>query len=572
MAITISGMIFNAEEQSVAIEFVSVVYDPEVKAYPDKSKSPYGPDVNPIYNMVKRALINLNPQDPMNPLSNIIKPGDKVVLKPNLVGKSEIPREGCTRTPILRPIVDFAVGAGASEVIIAEGPANPDPTDSIFGPDYMNITGFVADLQNMYPSVKIGYKNLNQDNFTWVNLQENSTFYGAYTAQQLYSRFDIRMDQDSYYYATDSKGYNPKGYRPGLYAIANTILEADVFINVPKMKVHHITGVTLSLKNLIGITVSSTGNTTHEESIKDVPHWNQSDPAGQNHGPEDLTIKDGFQNDVPWRVAADLSKIVQYGNENGTLCSTKQRKYLSVVDGIIGMEGPYIYGWPSEGQPRPTGVVVAGQDPVAVDAICSRIMGFNYTVLRLITNIAKISDHRVGMADPTSICVVGCSLNNATFGDTYVPHRNYEDTQITPYKIRLQYFDPPQATLIETHPDPPMENVETEIIAYILDIERVATCWLNFSLNGNEARIVKMLNDENAATAEIGKLNACTTISYSICMQDFFFNTAWYPELEAHAIPEFPSLPILTLSIIATISATILLKKRRDIPATGLEK
>gem|GEM_PF-155075 len=532
------------QENDGDIEFVSVAYDPEVTEYPDKSESPYGPDVSPVYNMVKRALTNLNPQDPTNPLSNIVTPGDKVVLKPNLVGKSSINMEGCTRTPILRPIVDLAVAAGASEVIIAEGSASPDPTDSIFGPAYMNITGIVKDLQNMYPSVTIGYKNLNQDNFTWFDLQQNSSLYGVYTPEQLYSKDNIRMDQDSYYYAEDCRGYDPKGYRPGLYAIANTVLEADVFINVPKMKVHHITGVTLSLKNLIGITPSSTGNTTNEEPIKDTPHWNNSDTA--HHG-EELEIKDCFENDVLWRVMADLNKITQYGNENGTLSSTKQRRYLSVVDAIIGMEGPYIYGWPSSGQPRPTGVIVAGQDPVAVDAVCSRVMGFNYTVLRFITDIAKISDHIVGIADPTSICVVGCSLNNETFGDTYVPHRNYENPQIAPYKIRLQYFDPPTAIFIKTRPGTPREDVETEVIAYTLDVESVATGWLNFSLNGNETQIVKMLNDENAVIGEIGKLNASTNMSYSVCMQDFFFNIAWHPELEASVVPSaHPYIEILT--------------------------
>jgi len=43
---------------------------------------------------------------------------------------------------------------------------------------------------------------------------------------------------------------------------------------------------------------------------------------------------------------------------------------FSIVDGIVGMEG----NGPIQGTPRPMGIVVAGADPVAVDATCCRIM------------------------------------------------------------------------------------------------------------------------------------------------------------------------------------------------------
>jgi uncharacterized protein (DUF362 family) len=352
------------------ISFVSVAFNSSILDYPDKNMSPYGPEISPVYNLTKQALTHLNPGNPDNPLSNVVMPGDVVVLKPNLVSPSGFASEGCTRTPILRPLVDFAVQAGASKVIIAEGSATPYPDSRVFDPDYSNITGLVQALQSMYPGVVITYQDLNMDNFTWVDLGENSTFYGVYTPQQLYSVNNMRMDEDSYYYAQDCNGFDPKGYRSGLYAIANTVFQADVFINVPKMKVHWITGVTLSLKNLVGITVSSTGNTTQEESIKDVPHWNNSGPKPIYD--EVLARQDSFENDVVWRVMTDLNKIVLYADENGLLKPVKQRRYLSVVDAVIGMEGPTVYGPP--GVPRPTGAIIAGQNPVAVDAVSCRVM------------------------------------------------------------------------------------------------------------------------------------------------------------------------------------------------------
>ena len=46
------------------------------------------------------------------------------------------------------------------------------------------------------------------------------------------------------------------------------------------------------------------------------------------------------------------------------------RPDFAIVDGIVGMEG----NGPIEGTPKPCGVVVMGDDPVAVDATCVRIM------------------------------------------------------------------------------------------------------------------------------------------------------------------------------------------------------
>jgi hypothetical protein len=202
---------------------VSVAHDPAVTTYPDPTLNPFDPEHNPPYTLVHDALVQLNPTMPENPLTNLIQLGDTVVIKPNLVGKSAFDREGVTRTPILRPLVDYAVQAGAAKVIIAEGSASPYSDSAVFGPLYSNITGLVTSLQHRYPTTIITYKDLNLDAFTWVDLASASSLAGVYTATDLYTIYKMRMDEDSYYHALDSTGYNPRGYRPGLYAIANTI-------------------------------------------------------------------------------------------------------------------------------------------------------------------------------------------------------------------------------------------------------------------------------------------------------------------------------------------------------------
>jgi len=107
--------------------------------------------------------------------------------------------------------------------------------------------------------------------------------------------------------------------------------EVDWVVSMPKMKTHHWVGVTLSLKNLFGVMPGSIYGWP-----KNVLHW---------AGIEQCII--------------DINAIV--------------RSHLSIVDGIVGMEGD----GPIMGTPKRTGVMVMGRNPTAVDATCVRIMGIN---------------------------------------------------------------------------------------------------------------------------------------------------------------------------------------------------
>jgi uncharacterized protein (DUF362 family) len=111
--------------------------------------------------------------------------------------------------------------------------------------------------------------------------------------------------------------------------LPRTVLEADFVVSMPKLKTHHWAGITLSLKNMFGVVPGNCYGWP-----KNALHW-----AG-------LT-----------RSILDINATV--------------RPDFAIVDGIIGMEG---HG-PIQGAPKTSGVLVAGDDPVAVDATCARIMG-----------------------------------------------------------------------------------------------------------------------------------------------------------------------------------------------------
>jgi uncharacterized protein (DUF362 family) len=111
-----------------------------------------------------------------------------------------------------------------------------------------------------------------------------------------------------------------------------TITDADLLVSMPKMKTHHWVGVTLSLKNMFGIMPGSVYGWP-----KNVLHWS---------GIEKSIIDINSSLPVP---------------------------QFAIVDGIVGMEGD----GPVDGQAKSAGVLIFGQDMVAVDATASRLMGID---------------------------------------------------------------------------------------------------------------------------------------------------------------------------------------------------
>ena len=68
-------------------------------------------------------------------------------------------------------------------------------------------------------------------------------------------------------------------------------------------------------------------------------------------------------------MTLDLNRILLYGNTDGTM-KNWPKKYFSIVDGIIGMEG----NGPLAGQPKAAGIIAAGKNPLAVDMVCTKYL------------------------------------------------------------------------------------------------------------------------------------------------------------------------------------------------------
>lgn len=116
----------------------------------------------------------------------------------------------------------------------------------------------------------------------------------------------------------------------GSLYLPNTLLDADLLVSMPKLKTHHWAGVTLSMKNMFGVVPGS------------VYGW-----------PKNALHMAGIGNSI-LDINATLSRLDRF----------------AIVDGIVGMDG----NGPIQGEPRPAGVIVMGEDHVAVDSTCCRLM------------------------------------------------------------------------------------------------------------------------------------------------------------------------------------------------------
>jgi uncharacterized protein (DUF362 family) len=103
-------------------------------------------------------------------------------------------------------------------------------------------------------------------------------------------------------------------------------------------------------------------------------------------------------------------------NHNLVALAGKTRPHISVIDGTVGMhrEGP------RHGTPIALGAVIAGTDPVAVDAVAAAVMGFDPRQIGFLVHADRAG---TGVADLDRIRVVGDTI--AAARRRFVPHSNH---------------------------------------------------------------------------------------------------------------------------------------------------
>jgi len=224
------------------------------------------------------------------------------------------------------------------------------------------------------------------------------------------------------------------------YLVCATPVLADVFINLPKLKTHKKGGVTLSLKNLVGINADKNW----------LPHYTEGSPSSggdqfpdlgtkrrleqaavklarslalnvpgvgpwltqrlrkagtKAFGGNDRVVRSGnwWGNDTVWRMVLDLNRCLLYGNPDGTIRGGAPKRYYTVVDGLVGMEG----AGPMDGEPVASNVILGGTDPVAVDMVAARVMGFDWRKIPTIREAFQAHQLPLTSTTPAQVRVRG---------------------------------------------------------------------------------------------------------------------------------------------------------------------
>ncbi len=385
-------------------------------------------DFSAIYSLVVEAIKALKLPD------NYVRPGDRVVLKPNWVKEHDerYPGPDQWEHVVTHPAVIEAVIRWVAEYLKGEGSivvCDAPQTDSSFSmlSDYCNLDELIERSRANYPDLKIELLDLRPEEWqsvdgitvskkklqgdplgeTFVALNEASEFFGFIGNGQLYgASFNI-----------DETNEHHQGNRHE-YMLCRTPMDADVLINIPKLKTHKKVGLTCALKNLVGINANKNWLPHHTEGTPDKGGDQfpmSTTKAKLEHswmgrlkrivngrpllsrifvplkkvgrlffGDTQRVVRSGnwHGNDTCWRMVLDLNKCLF--DFDGTGEPRKQPlRYLVIVDGIIGGEG----NGPMAPDRKPCGAIIAGTHPAAVDTTAAVLMGFEWKNIRLLKNV-----------------------------------------------------------------------------------------------------------------------------------------------------------------------------------------
>jgi uncharacterized protein (DUF362 family) len=313
-------------------------------------------------------------------LESVIHPGDVVVIKPNLVQDVPPDRGWVTDPRVTRAVVRLAQEARAGTIYIAEGTAV-----------------YASGQQDRYPTRRA---------FQVAGYDANGDMVDDATGVQL---IDLNISGD-HTDATDPAYVTsvtiPNGLIRKQYWIPNPILNCDVLISVPLLKNHSNAGLTLALKNMIGIAPND---------IYHYPGW----PVGKHslsHEPFDLP-----------RHIVDLN-----------LCRPID---FVVVDGLRGMtDGPIGSHFVSP----PMQLIMAGRDPVAADTIGALSIGYDPVSIVYLDMAQNVG---LGLADVSRITVRGRSVSEVR-RDFPVPYGNPPAQRAESQPPTVEILSPAEGTTV----------------------------------------------------------------------------------------------------------------------------
>jgi len=254
-------------------------------------------------------------------LDDLVRPGQRVFVKVNLLPPPSPPERGIVTHPALvAAVIELLLEAGGKVTV----------GDDIDTPESFEMSG----LRQACRQLGVPLVNLREAGFVKVS---------------------------------------GRGRRLPEAFVSRLAAEADVIINLPKLKTHSLTVLTGAIKNMYGTLPASRRRALH----------------GQFTHPTDFS-----------QMLVDLAAMLP--------------PHLSVMDAVQAMEGE----GPGGGTVREVGLVLASRDSVALDAVAARIIGLE----PLDVDTIRLADEQgLGCGRPGAIDIVGEELAGCVVADFRLP-------------------------------------------------------------------------------------------------------------------------------------------------------
>lgn len=246
--------------------------------------------------------------------------GKRVVIKPNLVRKMD-PALGATTHPaMIEAVAALIRAAGAAEVMIAESPGGPYSESAL------------------------------------------RSIYRVCGTEGAAERAGIGLNFDTASRMTDF----PDGIASKNFHIIAPILDADIIVNLCKLKTHGLTMMSAAVKNYFG-TVPGTEK---------------------------------------FEMHARFPKINDFSEMLVDLCAMHIARHdtINLIDAIVGMEG----NGPTSGSPRKIGGLICSENPFSADIVGAKLIGMSGKVLMLEKGLVRgltIDEPEVIGVDPSELAL-----------------------------------------------------------------------------------------------------------------------------------------------------------------------
>jgi uncharacterized protein (DUF362 family) len=359
-----------------------------------------------------------------NPLSAIIRSGDKVVLKPNWVhhrnGSNQSLDCLVTHPSVIEAVLLYVAKANSQSITICDAPIQSCDFESL-----MKAQGVrqMLDRIAIHNNSKVKIRDLRR------TIRRGDSLGGRVSEEcrpmDEYVIFDLGSESLLEAITHENSEFRVTMYNPDLlkkthsrgrhqYLVAREVIEADVVINLPKLKTHKKAGLTGALKNMVGINghkeylphhrKGGSGNGGDCYAGRSFVKWlveEALDATNRTRGRVSrsalaATVKatmalgklvgldnnyDGSWggNDTVWRMCLDLQRVLHYGRLDGTLSDSVQRKVLTITDAIVAGEG----NGPLSPRSVNLGMMTIGMNCAAVDWVHAMLMGLSPEILSL---------------------------------------------------------------------------------------------------------------------------------------------------------------------------------------------